>query len=63
LHSGPWVLVVLILGGIKLLTAADIPWRPWFVAGFAFYSCLMLAMVGIAIKKVKHARHSQTPTS
>ncbi|MGH8612144.1 MAG: hypothetical protein ACREYF_08910 [Gammaproteobacteria bacterium] len=63
LHSGPWVLVILILGGIKLFSVADNPWRLWFVAGFALYSCMMLAIVMVGLRKVKHAVHQQTPKS
>jgi hypothetical protein len=58
LHSGPWMLGLLVFLSVKVAVAPAAPWKTWLVSGFALGFALMLVTVIASWRKLV-ARRSQ----
>ena len=58
LHSGPWMLALILFFSFKVITAPAAPWKTWLIGGFALGLALMLITVIASWRKIV-ARKSQ----
>jgi len=53
LHSGPWVLALLVFGIIMVIKMPASDWRPWLLGGFAASWMLMSGVLAASILKMR----------